>query len=441
VKSIVTSVFTRSLRLYFRWFCQAFTPAGRTAAPLNARRLVILLLGFPLFLLLQLCHWAFLALDNLFFPQYRQVTLTRPLFILGMPRSGTTFLHRTLALDRRQFTTFTTWETLLAPSLTQRHLIRGLAGLDKRLGAPVQRTLKMFTRQATRDLSGVHAVGLKAPEEDYLALLPAAACFILVLAFPWAPELWNLQRFHRQMPSAERRRLLAFYKSLLQRHLAFHGSQKTLLSKNAAFGSWLADLRHTFPDARFLVCVREPLTAFSSQLSSLEGGRDLFHADPQDTLFPPNFATIFEETYADLRDKVQNDPAGHHAVIDQQALKTHGLTLVPAALNRLGYALSDTPLAELQRTHHAPDEPGTGHSHAPRDYNISSASFSETVHQAYAVLQQAQTFKHHPNTMDPGKTSSATPPAAEPPANRPHHPADAPGNPAQHAQPEDRAVS
>lgn len=47
--------------------------------------------------------WTFLwYLDELLYPEYRKVQV-KPVFIIGQPRSGTTFLHRTLADDRNNF--------------------------------------------------------------------------------------------------------------------------------------------------------------------------------------------------------------------------------------------------------------------------------------------------------------------------------------------------
>jgi len=40
--------------------------------------------------------------DEIFFPDYRQIKF-RPIFIIGQARSGTTFLHRTLAADEENF--------------------------------------------------------------------------------------------------------------------------------------------------------------------------------------------------------------------------------------------------------------------------------------------------------------------------------------------------
>ncbi|MFT4901153.1 MAG: hypothetical protein ACI81V_000420 [Lentimonas sp.] len=67
----------------------------------------MLLLAYPLFLGLQLIHWLGFLIDELCYPHYRRIEVKAPLFIAGIPRSGTSFVHRTLASDP-SFTSMTT---------------------------------------------------------------------------------------------------------------------------------------------------------------------------------------------------------------------------------------------------------------------------------------------------------------------------------------------
>ena len=142
----------------------------------------------------------------------------------GIPRSGTTFLHRTLAVDHERYTTLTTWEALLAPSIVQRKIIHALACLDQRLGGLGQRGVNALTRRLAGGLDDIHEVGLEAAEEDYLALAAggrllyhAAGLSLLLLACSsWA--IWISRCRQRGV-----KRLLSFYYSCLQRHLYVDG--------------------------------------------------------------------------------------------------------------------------------------------------------------------------------------------------------------------------
>ena len=342
---------------YLGWWLAALVRWRDPLAPMTFRRAVVLLLGMPLFLLVQLIHAVCLLLDELLFPGYRKVVIKQPLFVTGIPRSGTTFLHRTLAIDHERYTTLTTWEALLAPSIVQRKIIHALAWLDKRLGGLGQRSVNAVTRRLAGGLDDIHEVGLEAAEEDYLALLPAAGCFIMLLAFPAAVGLQQLGHLDRQMPRERRQRLLAFYYSCLQRHMYVDGGQRRLLSKNAAFGSWLEGLDDVFPDGRFIICVREPLAALNSQISSIDSARVLFGSAVNGTAFQQLFADQFEDTLDHMAKTLARWPTGRAAVVDMADLGTAPGDVIPVLLEKLEITLSERlekHLAELPQRPHRP---------------------------------------------------------------------------------------
>ena len=239
------------------------------------RRLLVMPPFVLVFGLVQLIHWIGFLLDEILFPGYRRVAIDAPLFVLGVPRSGTTHLHRVLAEDCGH-TTFSTWECLFALSVTERRFWQLLARLDRGVGAPLARLLALIEQRAFGAMESVHPMRLADPEEDYFALMPVLATFILVLVFPTDAYLWRIGTFDRDLPEAQKRALLDFYRGCLQRHLYCHGPDKRLLSKNAAFAPLAMSLRETFPDARFVVCLRDPASTLPSQLSSVDPGARFF---------------------------------------------------------------------------------------------------------------------------------------------------------------------
>ena len=80
----------------------------------------------PVFVVSQLT----LALDHLFFPGFRDVQVKRPLFIVGQPRTGTTYLYRTLARDTGCFTCFR-FIDFLFPSIVLMRCAGFVAALDR----------------------------------------------------------------------------------------------------------------------------------------------------------------------------------------------------------------------------------------------------------------------------------------------------------------------
>lgn len=268
----MAELFVESLGVYFKLVWRTFT--DRSWRP-SLRAGFVLAGLMPLFMLIQFLHWLGFLLDDLLFRDYRKITIREPVFVLGPPRSGTTLVHRVLALDE-QLTTLQTWECLFAPSITQRRFWMALGRLDRWLGGHVNRGIERLEARLTSKLEAIHATRLRAPEEDYLTLLPVLASFILVLPFPCSDQLWRLGTFDRDMSERSRRRILAFYRANLQRHLYVHGPGKRMLSKNASFGGWAGSLSQAFPDARFLCCLRDPMETLPSQLSSVADAVSLF---------------------------------------------------------------------------------------------------------------------------------------------------------------------
>ncbi|MFO8173527.1 MAG: sulfotransferase [Longimicrobiales bacterium] len=256
--------------LYIRLLRETLFPGAPTGPGILRRRLLLLLFT-PLFLLIQSAHWGFFLLDDLLFPGYRKIRIREPLFVVGLPRSGTTFLHRVLARDASRFTTTRLWELLLAPSITQRKILLGLGALDRALGRPVGRLLAWTDSRGFRWMEAIHQVSLTDPEEDYFLLLPVFACFLLVVPYPYHPAIWELARFD-ELPEKKREAILGFYRRALQRHLYVTGPEKQILSKNPAFTPFLRSLLESFPDARVLCSVRDPEKAVPSVLSSLRPG-------------------------------------------------------------------------------------------------------------------------------------------------------------------------
>ena len=176
---------------------------------------ILVLLALPLFLIWQGLHWLGFLLDEILFRGYRKLEVHNPVFIIGPPRTGTTHLHHVLSGDERT-TTFRTWECLFALSVTGRKICLGLAALDRLLGRPVGRLGAWLTRGVLRSMDNIHPLGWNDPEEDFLCLMPLAACFLLVVPFPEAQWLWRTARLDTDADADERRLLMRHYRRCIQ---------------------------------------------------------------------------------------------------------------------------------------------------------------------------------------------------------------------------------
>lgn len=335
------ALFLHSLKSHLSWWYLAIVRAKPESDPLSCRRLLFLLLLFPLFCLLQLLHWICFLMDECFYRDYRTVQIKAPLFISGIPRSGTTFVHRTLAADTAQFSTFTTWQAVLAPSIFQRKCIQGLSVLDQKLNGSFSILLNCCLIPFTSGMNDIHQIDLNAPEEDYLCLLPAGACFILSLAFPEARELQQTGTFS-QLPRARQDALLDYYHRCLQKHLYTTSTDQRLLSKNAAFASWIPALLERYPDAQSILCIRQPESGLSSQISSLAPARKLFGTDPSGKHTAVRFTRLFQNNLQTLANCIEQTADDRCVVIDQDDLKNAPANILRASLKRLNISESES---------------------------------------------------------------------------------------------------
>ncbi|MFP4165779.1 MAG: sulfotransferase [Opitutales bacterium] len=383
---VLPQLFLRSLGLHILWFVRSWAPGAHSGAPLGLRRIFFLLVLFPLFLGLQLLHWFGFLLDEVFFRSYRKAPVHAPVFISGIPRSGTTFVHRTLAAHAGNFTSFSTWEALLAPSIAERKLFHALGALDRACGRPLTRILHSFIARTTGAFNAVHEVNPSAPEEDYLALLPAGGCFMLCFAFPFSTRLQQLGALD-QMPQRTRRKLLLFYRRLLQKHLYCAPEGARLLSKNAGFGSWAPELLKIFPDARIILCVREPVSALSSQLSALAGARRLFGADPDGAHTASLMTEIFAANYAGLRAFVERSDPAQVALINQSELRARPGALLAATVERLEL---DPRCDLVSRLKKLPPSPPSEHRHSASAYPVDTERIENCLDPEYRQMLRSE---------------------------------------------------
>ncbi len=331
-------------KLYGRLFLKSWNPdyQGRVSG-WSPRRLLAMALFWPAFLLLQTINGLALLLDRVLFPRYRQIAVREPLFVVGIPRSGTTFLHRLLAGDDQRFTTTSLWELIFAPSISQRYLFHGIGLLDRRLGQPLGRLLAWLERRLLGGLDDIHKTGLRDPEEDYLALLPVLGCFLLVLVVP-DERLWRLTFADRDLPAAEKRRIMAAYRRFVQRHLYFHGEGRVFLSKNPSFTPWIQALAETFPDARFIGCLRNPTQSVPSQINSIVVGARLFDGRDTAAYWREGFMAMLDYYYRHLLDSLDALPQSRQALSVMESLAADPRDTVEAFYRRFGW----TPSQEYQ---------------------------------------------------------------------------------------------
>lgn len=255
-----------SFKRFIKLTYQVFFQAEDTQAKLTPKRLLVLFAFYALYLCVESLTWLGFFLDDIFFNGYRRTEVDEPVFIVGNPRSGTTFLHRLMARDEQNFTSPRLWEILFAPSITQRKIAWAMADLDRRLGGLLHRIL-MGVDKRVRASNVMHRMSLLIPEEDEYFLIHQGATIIagLFLGFPKAA--YPFVFFDTQLSRREKRRVMRFYRHCLQRHLFAHEESKHVLSKNPYFTPKVDALLTHFPDAKIIYLARNPLSVVPSYAS------------------------------------------------------------------------------------------------------------------------------------------------------------------------------
>ena len=251
---------------------------------LSTRRafaLTLILIGLPALIIWN--HIGFL-LDDVLYPDWRNTSVDRPLFIVGNARSGTTWLHRLIALDSDNFTSFLSWEILFAVSITWRRLFLCLYDFDKIYFSGIQfRIISTLERYLVGGIK-VHKIGLQEFEEDEWLMMHIFLSQLVLLLFPLVGALlFPLVSFDKadkiELPACIRRQIFTFYRECVQRHLyarsgnfscekcSLGGNSKIFVSKNPSFTMRLELLYETFPGCRVTCLLRDPMQSIPSMIS------------------------------------------------------------------------------------------------------------------------------------------------------------------------------
>ena len=229
--------------------------------PFRLRRWAYVLFFSALFLAFLVVIILGRALDRIFFPRFTRQAVQAPVFIVAPPRSGTTLLQSLLCADEERFAHLKMYQTIF-PCICYQRFLGGL-GL---LGRPFRGLIEWCEKRWFSGWDDMHKMRLDQPEEDGALFLYSFESEAIFLLFPFVDELWEAG-FPDRLPRVERRKLMATYRSWLQRHLYANGRGKTVLSKSTQSSGALDGLLEEFPDAKFITIVRDPARSVASHVS------------------------------------------------------------------------------------------------------------------------------------------------------------------------------
>jgi hypothetical protein len=328
-----------NFKLFFDQVRQTFTLSESSKTRLTLRRIGVLLLLFPIFIVFKLLQVIGFAIDDLFYKDYQQQELSQPVFIIGNPRSGTTFLHRLLAKDDLNFSTIRTWEIFFAPSVFQRKLVWAIQAVDQKLGGAVQRWL-MRQEQKTWFNNHMHRVSLWEAEEDESLLLAIWESIFTSVFFPHPDLVRRYAMFDKGMPPRERRRIMRFYRVCLRKHLYAHNTQKRFLSKNPAFSAKVASLYEFFPNAKIIYLVRNPLDTVPSLISWMTYQWKQFCDSEDEYLFKEYLIQLAKEWYEYPLEQLEKAPPESYEILVYDELVNDPKGVISRMYEKFGFEIS-----------------------------------------------------------------------------------------------------
>lgn len=216
------------------------------------------------FLLLQFLVTLLRQVDKFLYPGVSQQKVTTPIYIIGNPRSGTTFLHRLLCNDP-QFT-YTSLIQTIFPSVTGYRLLEIFAVCNQRLGGVFTPIVNRVEKKGFSGWETIHKTKLNEAEEDEQLFVFTLLSPVITLLFPFFDEL-NAPFWVDYLPNKTKQQLMSYYLACLQTHLYATGGKQTLLVKNTTCTGRLESMLTTFPDAKIIHVVRHPYAAIASFLS------------------------------------------------------------------------------------------------------------------------------------------------------------------------------
>jgi len=328
-----------NFRLFVRQIGYSLTRSKGTPARLTPKRVVILLFFFPVFTILKLSSWLGFAWDDIFYKKYQQQKLAQPVFIIGNPRSGTTYLHRLMAKDEINFSYIRMWEVIFAPSVSQRKFLWFFKKIDDALGGKFQGWL-LNQEKKTWLSNPMHKIGLLEPEEDESILFNIWETIFTTVVFPHPDLVRKYAYFDKQMPLFRRRKIMQFYRSCLRRHLFARNSDKKFLSKNPTFCPKVGSLYEFFPDAKIIYLVRNPLETIPSIISWMSYEWKQFSDPLENYLFQDYLLELAKEWYEYPLERFSQAPADSYAIIRYDDLMQNPGQIVTDIYKKFAFELT-----------------------------------------------------------------------------------------------------
>lgn len=331
-------------------------------------------------------HAVCFFLDGILFPSLHEIEVKEPVFMVGHARSGTTLTHRLLSQDTGRFSSFLLYECFF-PSLLQKKVIRAGIVFDRdRLGGFFARRVAAWEERRYGPQRHAHEMGLTIPEEDDISLYYSMASGFWITKMPW---MGDLDFYHmNDWPEAKRRRINDFYRECVRRQLYLNGPEKTHLAKNPLWSGRVASLIEAFPDAKFVVNVRDPRDTIPSLLKLMRGAwKRLGWEEARQRRCLEVLTDQSWHTYRHPLEALEANPRTKGAIVDYRELTSDPAATIERLYQDLGFSISDVFREQLAQQGKRERKRRSRHSYSLEEFGLEGDAIRDQLTDLFERFQ------------------------------------------------------
>ena len=308
-------------------------------------------------------------------PQIEEVPIQRPLFIVGLPRTGSTFLHRLLAQDVNGRVPLL-WE-LSRPAPPPRPETRIT---DPRI-AQVAEKINRSLHRLIPDLGTKHVIDVEAPEECNSLFQNCFTAYV-------TGALYHVPTYQTWIRQQDLTASYQYYKKQVQL-LCYHYPGKTWISKNPDHLLGIDAILKVFPDAAIVYLHRDLSEVFGSICSIQHSLINMWRETP-----------FVEEEMGEIVINMMAPTVDHACLARKQVNPSHiydlhytDLTADPIGTVRQIYKYFDYPLgtASLEQMQ-SWLENNKQHKHGRHDYQLDDFGLTADI-----VYERLSDYAHEFN--------------------------------------------
>jgi hypothetical protein len=323
----------------------------------------------------------FRLLDEIFHRGHRNVKITQPVFIISNPRSGTTYLHRLMALDAERFTYTKFAHTFfMTSSFVQFYYM--FRWIDQKvLRKAISNTLNTLDEKFWGGWDDIHAIGFNKAEEDELIFAQMMMSVGVMIPFPYFHQIHDT-KFLDNEPEDVRKNMMDFYESCVKRFVFRAGPQKTYLAKNVMSTGRFKTLMQRFPDAKIIYIARHPYDSVPSFASMFTAMHKLHSPDMPDT-HPAKqaWAQLGIDYFKYVKEMHKSIPQNQFLEVKYDNLLEDPQGTVLKIYKHFGWEPSATMLEKLGHEHARNKNYKSGHTYSLEQYGF-------TKEQVYKELKE-----------------------------------------------------